>query len=221
MPTWPAILETFPVNLAPVTKSAATHTQTHRTQRETKQRLGIWQFYHGHLGCAICCAVTTRQSAGSYQVIQPKATPIGGGTQQPLHPYTFFPHSPSLIHTGRQKGSLSGSLGHHSNNSTPPAPFPQFQPFQQPIHPSLLKPALFNEHTIKEETRETKTGKVCVCVWCSGCEREKAGGVQKKNRGARFCEHSRKKCWKQWKWTVSERLCVRIDAGYFPVFHCD
>lgn len=55
-----------------------------------------------------------------------------------------------------------------------------------------------------------------MCVVFRVWKRKGWRGTGKKTQRCRFCEHSRKTCWKQWKWTVSERLCVCVDAGYFP-----
>lgn len=117
---------------------------------------------------------------------------------------------------------MSSSLGHHRNNRPPLQPplscYPLF-PFSG-LNPPSPKTALLNEHTIKEDTRETKTGKVCVsaCVWCSGCEREKA---RKKSEVLGFVSTAGKSAESgENVYSVRGTVCVRACRIY-PLFHCD
>lgn len=107
------------------------------------------------------------------------------------NPTPLQPPSPAIPHLQRvQQGDpLSSRLGHHSEkqNTLPPAPTSFHPPPPtRSIQSTLPKTALFDEHTIKEETREIKTGKGCVYV-CSRCKREKAGGVKKKEEKRQRC----------------------------------
>lgn len=107
-------------------------------------------------------------------------------------------------------------------NHRPPSS--SLPPFQN-LSPPSPKTGLFNEHTNKEETRETKTSKVCVCVrprvlmvfrvWKrKGCRGWQKSGVWG------FSEHSRKKRWKGEN-GEHQRHCVLTCMPYFLPFHCD
>lgn len=130
------------------------------------------------------------------------------------------------------------SFTHNLSSTTPnreTQPSIPFVPFHLVLSPFLLiffpgptapSPNTFyfmNTILKKRHGRQRQGSAMHVCVvfnvWETRLQGEKERKKENKIRGARLCEHSRKKCWKQWKWPASED-CVCTDAGISLLYHC-
>jgi len=139
--------------------------------------------------------VTTRQSAGYYQTIQCKATPV---VQKNKKPSTFLV---SFKYCTKQGNSLSRGITATTAQPSGPLFYSRFSLLSGPTTPSGNLFYVMNQAFKKTQERQRQTRPVCVVfkVW-------KTKGCRAKRKNLCFCERSRKKCWKQWKWSASERL---------------